>query len=147
MLVPLTRPTNSNWFELSGLALGVFVKKSSPLPTVGQLSANCRPTVGKFYNGLLKNRVYLNAKLRNACTEQKCDGDWDHMPVRGLGLKSKWRTNLRTIAFKEKSAVDDLELIPMEPLIDSGRSILCKFVFRRENDRLKPTIMKIFLKL
>ena len=73
--------------------------------------------------------------------------DWDHMPVRGLGLKSKWRTNLRTIAFKEKSAFDDLELIPMEPLIDSGRSILCKFVFRRENDRLKPTIMKIFLKL
>ena len=89
----------------------------------------------------------LNAKLKKVCTEQKCDGDWDHMSVRGLGLKSKWRTNLRTIAFKEKSAFDDLELIPMEPLIDSGRSILSKFVFRRENDRLKPTIMKIFLKL
>ena len=69
------------------------------------------------------------------------------MPVRVLGLKSKWRTNLRTIASKEKSAFDDLELIPMEPLINLGRSILCKFVFRCEKDRLKPTIMKIFLKL
>ena len=72
------------------------------------------------------------------------------MPVRVLGLKSKWRTNLQMIASKEKSAFDDLELhivIPMEPLINLGRSILCKFVFCCKNDRLKPTIMKIFLKL
>ena len=45
---------------------------------------------------------------------------------------------------KEKSGFDDLELIPIEPLVDLGKSILCKFVFRCEKDRLKRIIIKYF---